>query len=165
MNLEKLFEMQEKLDNRIESEHNLQGQELFYKKILALQVEVGELANETRCFKFWSLKSPSEASVILEEYVDCLHFILSIGIETNLQNVKLNKDLNFENNTYDTTQLFLNLNEKINIFAKTKSEKNYVDLFEQFILLGNALGFTSEDIGKAYLDKNKINHKRQDEGY
>ncbi|WP_461613500.1 dUTP diphosphatase [Clostridium sp. Marseille-QA1073] len=164
MNFKKLFEMQEKLDNRIESEHNLQNQELFYKKILALQVEVGELANETRCFKFWSLKKPSETSVILEEYVDCLHFILSIGIETNLQNVNFNENLNFKDNA-DVTSMFLNLNEKINTFAKNKSEKNYIDLFEYFILLGNALGFTNNDVEKAYLSKNEINHKRQDEGY
>ena len=132
--------------------------------MLALQVEVGELANETRCFKFWSLKKPSEASIILEEYVDCLHFILSLGIETNLQNTKLNKNLKVENNT-DTTEMFLNLNEKINIFAKNKCEKSYIDLFEQFILLGNILGFSSENIEEAYLNKNKINHQRQDEGY
>lgn len=164
MNFKKLFEMQEKLDARIESEHNLQNQDLFYKKILALQVEVGELANETRCFKFWSLKKPSEASVILEEYVDCLHFILSIGIETNLQNINLNENLNFKDSA-DLTNMFLNLNEKINTFAKNKSEKNYIDLFEYFILLGNALGFTNKDVEKAYLSKNEINHKRQDEGY
>ncbi len=164
MNFKKLFEMQEKLDNRIESEHNLQNQELFYKKILALQVEVGELANETRCFKFWSLKKPSEASVILEEYVDCLHFILSIGIETNLQNIKFNQNLGFKNNS-DITGMFLSLNEKINTFAKNKLEKSYIDLFEQFILLGNALGFTNKDVEEAYLSKNEINHKRQDEGY
>lgn len=164
MNLKKLFEMQGKLDTRIESEHNLQNQELFYKKILALQVEVGELANETRCFKFWSLKKPSEASVILEEYVDCLHFILSIGIETNLQDINLNENLNFKDSA-DLTNMFLNLNEKINTFAKNKSEKNYIGLFEYFILLGNALGFTNKDVEKAYLSKNEINHKRQDEGY
>lgn len=164
MNLKKLFEMQEKLDNRIESEHNLQNQELFYKKILALQVEVGELANETRCFKFWSLKKPSEASIILEEYVDCLHFILSIGLETNFQNIGLNESLNFKDNA-DITSMFLDLNEKINTFAKYKSEKSYIDLFEKFILLGNALGFSNKDVEKAYLSKNEINHKRQDEGY
>ena len=56
-------------------------------------------------------KKPSEASIILEEYVDCLHFILSLGIETNLQNTKLNKNLKVENNT-DTTGNVLNLNEK-----------------------------------------------------
>lgn len=52
--------------------------------MLALLVEIGELANETRCFKYWSNKPASEREVILEEYVDGLHFILSIGIDLGI---------------------------------------------------------------------------------
>ncbi len=54
MNLTKLFETQDKLDDRIIEEKGLQGQDLLDKKILALQVELGELANEQRSWKFWS---------------------------------------------------------------------------------------------------------------
>lgn len=61
--------MQKVLDTRIIEEHGLEGQNLFYNMILALQVEIGELANETRCFKHWSNKGPSEKEVILMEYV------------------------------------------------------------------------------------------------
>ena len=56
MNLTRIFGMQEVLDTRIIKEHGLEGQNLFYNMILALQVEIGELANETRCFKHWSNK-------------------------------------------------------------------------------------------------------------
>jgi dimeric dUTPase (all-alpha-NTP-PPase superfamily) len=55
MDLAKLFEMQRKLDAHIEKEHPRQdGEDRLSKKILALQVELGELANEWRGFKFWS---------------------------------------------------------------------------------------------------------------
>ena len=60
MNLTRIFGMQEVLDTRIIKEHGLEGQNLFYNMILALQVEIGELANETRCFKHWSNKESSE---------------------------------------------------------------------------------------------------------
>ena len=89
MILKELFELQRKLDQRIIVNHNLQEDFLLKKKILALQVEIGELANETRCFKYWSKKGPSEKSIILEEYVDCIHFILSIGIEKNYETAAL----------------------------------------------------------------------------
>ncbi|GAA0415215.1 hypothetical protein GCM10008934_02680 [Virgibacillus salarius] len=46
MNLDKLFPIQKELDTRIEREKGLEGQDLLDKKILALQVELGELANE-----------------------------------------------------------------------------------------------------------------------
>ena len=55
MNLSHLFELQAKLDERIEQEHPRQeGEDRLAKKILALQVELGELANEWRGFKYWS---------------------------------------------------------------------------------------------------------------
>ncbi len=59
MNLQRLFALQKELDLKIVSQHNLQAENLLQKKILALQVEIGELANETRCFKYWSDKEPS----------------------------------------------------------------------------------------------------------
>ena len=80
MNLHKLFTMQHALDQYIQSNKQV-TEDVFMKKGLALIVELAELANETRCFKFWSEKGPSERSVILEEYVDSIHFILSLGIE------------------------------------------------------------------------------------
>ncbi len=48
------------------------------KRDLALTIELAELANETRCFKYWSSKGPSEREVILEEFVDSIHFLLSL---------------------------------------------------------------------------------------
>ena len=53
MNLQKLFEMQAALDAFIEKTQNI-THDVFREKGLALLVELGELANETRCFKFWS---------------------------------------------------------------------------------------------------------------
>ncbi|PFR79191.1 dUTPase, partial [Bacillus cereus] len=44
MNLTKIFGMQKVLDTRIVKEHGLEGKNLFYNMILALQVEIGELA-------------------------------------------------------------------------------------------------------------------------
>src|SRR5690625_840666 len=120
MNLEKLFKIQAELDKRIVEKHGLQNEDLLDKKILALQVELGELANEWRGFKFWSKdQEPKTTGMcwncveegegyfsgrewtgikeeciecggtgidtnenpLLEEYVDCLHFILTIGLE------------------------------------------------------------------------------------
>ena len=84
MNVKKLSEMQKVLDERIVKEHGLEGKDLEENKILALLVEVNELANETRCFKHWSTKGPSEESVLFEEYVDSLHFFLSIANDISM---------------------------------------------------------------------------------
>lgn len=55
MNLTKLFETQAKLDEHIMQEHpELRGQNNLDWKLLALQVELAECANEWRGFKKWS---------------------------------------------------------------------------------------------------------------
>jgi len=161
MNLQKLFQMQDALDKRIESEHNLANFPLLRKKILSLQVELGELANETRCFKFWSTKNPSSANVILEEYVDCLHFILSIGLEKNFEDITLI----IKSITSELFEQFLTLYVNISDFVISSSKDNYLTIFQNFLSLGANLGFSEEDIENAYLYKNNINHERQDNGY
>lgn len=50
MNLQKLFDTQKMLRDRI----GYEGEDRFEKLILALLVEIGECANEWRGFKFWS---------------------------------------------------------------------------------------------------------------
>ncbi|MBU3091072.1 dUTP diphosphatase [Clostridium sp. CM028] len=161
MNLQKLFQMQNTLDHRIQVQHNLEGVPLLQKKILSLQVELGELANETRCFKFWSTKKPSSNDVILEEYVDCIHFILSLGIEKNFQDITLNTKCI----TSELSQQFLTVYTNISDFIICSSLDNYLNIFQNFLSLGQNLGFSEEDIENAYFYKNKINHERQDNGY
>ena len=55
MNLQKLFAAQAELDKHIYEQHPVEdGEDRLAKKILALQVELGECANEWRGFKYWS---------------------------------------------------------------------------------------------------------------
>ena len=161
MNISELYEMQRELDNRICKEHGLEGMNLVPSKILALQVELGELANETRCFKFWSSRGPSPEEVILEEYVDCLHFILSIGLESGLTDINLVK-IDNDNNLIDQ---FQNIFTRIAAFQHEPTLDNYEELFAHFLLLGGKLGFSEGKIYLAYLRKNRVNHQRQDDGY
>ncbi|MBD1380068.1 dUTP diphosphatase [Metabacillus arenae] len=162
MNLTRLFDMQETLDRKIEEQHHLGNEELIEKKTLALLVELGELANETRCFKFWSLKPASDPSVILEEYVDGIHFILSLGIELKLQN-----HVKVERLIIDTalTEQFLAVYTAIDQFKQDYSKLRYLILFNEYINLGEQLGFTTEQIEEAYMKKNQVNHERQEQGY
>lgn len=161
MDWEKLFKMQEQLDHYIEAHHDLSNHDLFQEKYLALLVELGELANETRCFKFWSTKPRSEDSVVLEEYVDGVHFILSLGIK---------KGLRFDSNGItpvekDETEQFNDVFEACVTFKNKPGSTQYHQLFTKFIQLGSKLGFSEQAIQEAYCKKNEINYKRQDEGY
>ncbi len=165
MNITKLFEMQKSLDRHIQEKHNLHAEDLIDKKILALFVELGELANETRCFKFWSLKGPSERKLILAEYVDGVHFILSLGIGCNLQITSVDVKVGQSSKENDVTAQFLNIYASIQSFSMEQSQENYETMFAEYLVLGNMLGFSGEDVERAYVEKNQINYDRQKQGY
>ncbi|PLR98094.1 dUTP diphosphatase [Bacillus sp. T33-2] len=163
MNLEKLLSMQKELDNHIETKHGLLAEDLFEKKVLALLVELGELANETRCFKFWSVKPPSDSAVILEEFVDGVHFILSLGIEAgfDIRDLPIEEPLE----SLDINAQFLQVYEAAVRFRGSRSLEDYRNLFSGYIQLASVLGFSSGQIEEAYIKKNVVNYERQLKGY
>lgn len=207
MNLSKLFELQRQLDEHIEREHPpKEGEDRLAKKILALQVELGELANEWRGFKFWSKDQKPKTeelgecplckgtgdswtvwaenciecggsgkvvvkNPLLEEYVDCLHFILSIGLELETTNIVIDIDSNYTG--ADTTETFIFAFETVIELANSIRDGNksyiyqvYEELFNLFVGLGEKyLGFTWEQVEQAYMEKNRINYERQESGY
>ena len=129
------------------------NRKIVKRKMLALLVEIGELANETRCFKYWSNKPASEREVILEEYVDGLHFILSIGIDLGIDKNFLFYKCAQTNKTQ--VEIFLDTYAKVIRFTDQPSITNYIELFTSYLRLGQALEFEQEEIEKAYLDKMK----------
>ena len=83
INLEQLYDMQNDLDKYIVEKSNMliEHNDIYFLKdrITALFTEVAEFANATRCFKYWSKKPAESKERMLDEYVDILHFYLSIG--------------------------------------------------------------------------------------
>ena len=163
MQLGKLFEMQKALDTHIEDKHSLQDEDLFDRKVLALLVEIGELANETRSFKFWSVKPSSAKEVILEEFVDGVHFILSLGIECGYEAEQI--DLKDEGTSLNVTEQFLFVYERISLFQKSKGLADYKKVVSSFLELATLLGFTYGEIERAYFHKNEVNYQRQQNNY
>lgn len=161
MNWQTLFSKQKNLDQYIIDNHKLHTKKLFDDKMLALLVELGELANETRCFKFWSDKEASADSVIVEEFVDNIHFLLSLGLEKDYRFTEINVSAS----TQTTTDQFIDVFNKALYFYKEQTEESFLSLFQSFLQLGQKLGFTVEDIFKAYDEKNEVNYERQDQGY
>lgn len=161
MNLQQLFQMQKTLDQYIERNMNIE-EDVFQKKGLALLIELSELANETRCFKFWSKKGPSERAIILEEYVDSIHFLLSLGIERNLEDLEVWPAAKVEG---ELTEIFLETSNAILLFLKNPTKDAYKKVWVLYGAIAGKLGFTNDDVLRAYMEKNETNYKRQQNGY
>lgn len=158
INPQPLFEKQRQLDEYIVKTKGLEGEDLLPNKILALQVELGELANEWRGFKHWSDDRMPRREKMLEEYVDCLHFILSIGLEIAVENFYPVTATKKGTVIQQFSALFKYSTE---ILAHTA----WYSFIDHFAGLGQMLGFTWEEIEAAYDAKWQENIRRQQTGY
>jgi len=162
IDFKEIFHLQAELDKHIHQEHHVNYQMIQPELKLALFTELAECANEIRSFKFWSLKKPSDRSVILEEYADGLHFITAIGICHKIDTVFDLKEQEAFTNKREITEAFNKLFAEVNdIVDATSAYKWYLD----YLNFGIKLGFKPEEIMSGYKAKCEINHKRQDNKY
>lgn len=161
MELSQLFTMQRGLDTFIQKNRG-EDTNVFREKGLALIVELAELANETRSFKFWSIKGPSENEVVLEEYVDSIHFLLSLGIEKEYDHIRYWPEAEIAGNL---TELFLKTTESISRFLNELTIESYENVWVHYGAIAKSLGFTYANIIEAYILKNEENFTRQNSGY
>lgn len=206
MRLKEMYEAQKELDRHILEEHPLLFQEnRLEKKVLALQVELSEVAQEWRGFKFWSHKqhpTPAETqrcyaccgtgydgfepkelegrcgtceglgyiftkNALLEEYVDCIHFILSIGndLGVNFPQFDVSRD-SYDHTTYGDVEMFTYTGKCVYAILNGGGDTNrYRKAFRAIIMLGYKLGFEWKEVEEYYFKKNAINHERQNNNY
>lgn len=95
----------------------------------------------------------------LEEYVDGIHFLLSIGIERKyIKWAHALEAVDYDNRSLESLALDI-YNNPINSAGK------WVQCVSDYLQMGYLVGIGPDDIERAYMEKNKINHKRQDSGY
>lgn len=158
---QKLYEENIILDNIFDLLYNNKDKEIIEKNILELLVELGELANETRCFKYWSDKEPSKKEVIMDEYADCLIMVLHF---CNMANIKLDDkfEIVYEKNIVKQFKDLYKLVSKLN----SEFDVNVIKLIlSNLINLGKLLGFTDEDIIEGSFKKINRNKERFNTGF
>ncbi|OOR30262.1 dUTP diphosphatase [Bacillus cereus] len=173
MELTKLFDVQAGLKKHI----GYKGKDKFSKMMLAMLVEFMECANDWRGFKYWS-ENPKPKKTLLEEYVDGLHFVLETGLDM-LENgdirilpkyaaayqssyEKGDKQIIRQYKQLTHTALYIDREAEV---GANHLDAEYGELIGQYLYLGSLLGFTEEQIEQAYMEKNKVNHQRQENGY
>lgn len=174
-NIFELCEIQAGLDSRIRKEKGLTstGRKLLKNRLVALDIELSEFANDARWFKEWSNNQmPNEKT--LEEFVDSVHFFLSVA---NLQGWREHLLVTVGENTGDydfdnpdrihlLNNAYLETKHQLARVFKAESTLAFTAAWTSFLAIGmTGFGYTWEQISDAYMAKNKVNHERQNNGY
>ena len=163
MRLRHLFKIQNIIDNEIRdfcqrNGKKLDRERLLKTQILALAVKTAELANLTKCYKYQRIKVQPERKKLIIRYIDCFKFLFSIGNDHNFNIIDIDLDeLLGESGVDNLIDLFLGLFEKFNTLKKELSGDNYIlsievyiEIFKDFLVLGNTLGLTFEEVFDYY---------------
>ena len=159
--LDGLFEAQRKLDAEIQKNHNETYESTLDKRFVAFLVELGEFANSTRCFKFWSNRPSESKERVLDEYADGLHFILSLGISFGFEF----STINVESYQKTTTESILFCYKLFTEFSTLRTFDSYIEAFKSFLQICFPLKINAEELIDAYYKKLDVNYKRQENNY
>ncbi|MDR2557600.1 MAG: dUTP diphosphatase [Mycoplasmataceae bacterium] len=168
IDLTELYEKQEHLNNLILEKHQLTRDSILQETKLATLVELAELANEVRSFKYWSYKGMNDRSIVLEEYVDGIHFALTIGIILNLPKKIDIPTISITNDRKILTKHFndlFNLLNRVEFTDESQNVENAKKYLAAYLAFGYTIGFDFKEIVNAYNAKYEINLKRQRENY
>ena len=154
----KVYEENKKLDAMFEN--SFTDSKMHEKNKLELLVEIGELANETRFFKYWSNKKMN-IDLVKGEFADCFMMALSFF---DVLNISLDGEFK-KTIDYDKTDIFAKLYELGILFYKSDSIEIIKEFFSTLITLGYIIGFTDEDIIDFTLAKIERNKERFEEGF
>lgn len=163
--IKKMLQMQAKLDEAIMKEYGLA--EIDKKNLgFAILDEVGELTHELKGNWCWWKKSqaPVDEEKVLGELVDIWHFVLSYQNHFDSGEEELRAE---EQMIYNAITCFcvIKVFKTGIIYLLADLTRINSNKLERLIAITEYLGFTIEDVYKAYCDKNKVNYQRLKEGY
>lgn len=161
LKIDELRVLQGQLDARIFAQHDTSREKTRIDRCLALCVEIGELANETRCFKYWSVRPSSPKDVLLEELEDSIHFLLSLGIDLE----DTSEAIEGQDDQQDLSLTFLDFYRASIRLLDDFNLETYLVCFGFICVLAEKLRFSESDLVTYYLRKNQKNHQRQDTSY
>lgn len=163
--LAELLEMQQALDTAILKDKGITEYPAENIKI-ALFVELGEMLNELpKIFKYWKDTAKNDRQKALIEYVDALHFALSL---TNFYGN--DREINFHSlfEYYDYKITMFREMAQLDIWtliATIPEQLNKGVALKGIFEIGNYLNFTWGQVYDAYKEKNAVNYERLKSGY
>lgn len=129
------------------------------KNNIGFLVELGEFVNETKCFKYWTIKKPNK-ELVLEEYADCLTGVLTFyhDLDMKLEVLEPKEDTNLLeviNDLYlKSTNLMHNMNSAL-----------VKEIFILLLTIGKLLDLKEDEVIDAISKKQEVVLNRLNSDY
>lgn len=150
MNIANFFPEQKQVNSHIKMDNTLSDYKLLARKHLQLHIKLSDLANETKCYKYWvDDENILDSNTIFEKYVICFKQILSVGLDKNYDDVD---EITITPSEYCLSDQFINLYIDINDLIISPSKDHYITILEDFLSLSISLGFTEQQIIDRFYD-------------
>lgn len=164
--IRKMLKKKAKLDKAIMDEYGLE--ELDEEKLnLAILDEIGELTHELKGNWCWWKKTQPKVddAKVLGELVDVYHFVLSYTNNFNDGESMFDTETDeFDRGyKYYLSKTHFNKNALTNLYSELID--SWLEKLIILVVITEYLGFTIEQVYKAYCEKNKVNYQRLESGY
>ena len=164
--IKEMLQMQAKLDESIMKEYGLT--EIEEAKLnMAILDEVGELTHELKGnWCWWKKTQPKvDRKKVLGELVDVWHFVLSYTNNFNDGESMFDTETDeFDRGyKYYLSKTHFNKNALNNLYSELID--SWLEKLIILVVITEYLGFTIEQVYKAYCEKNKVNYQRLESGY
>ncbi len=156
-----VYERNKKLDTIFMTKYEENEPFYFEKNCVEFLVEMGEFVNETKCFKYWSIKKPQKDQV-LEEYADCLLMLLSFF---GILDMDLECDLERHHPSDNVLVVINYLYREGSKIMTDMSEKLLKDLFVNLIYLAKLLNLSIDEIEESCHQKQDVIEQRLNSDY
>jgi dimeric dUTPase (all-alpha-NTP-PPase superfamily) len=164
MDLSELYRLQHELDatiaKNVKEGYNVHSHYAVDHIRYAFHTEMAELANEVGFFKFWKNSHTIDRGKTLEELVDCIHFLLKLGLMKGYERTvkKVEPYYFWEDTIID--EFFYLIQDNV-----LDSVYHYDIAFACILAIARKLDYTESDVIHAYKLKNRKNFERQANNY
>ena len=113
------------------------------QKILSFLHDLGEVAQESRCYLFWEKAEPINHQQLLDVYIEGLTMLMSIGYELRIDSIKNYTEIPMSS---DLHSLFFKIYHSILKVQSHYSSDDYQNTIDDYFTLGFSLGIQIDEI-------------------
>ena len=113
------------------------------QKILSFLHDLSQVTLESRCYLFWEKEEPVNHQQLLENYLEGLTMLMSIGYELRIDSIKNHTEIPENQDLYS---LFFKIYQSILNVQKQYSSEDYQNTIDDYFTLGFKLGIDIDEI-------------------